>query len=182
MVGYERQQKLGFALYKVARHLVFHYDAQSPLIDLPMSQLRCLQHVAWHEGDKMIDLANRIGIKLPTMSQSVHRLVQRGLLVRHGDDTDRRVVRVALTDKARALLRDECAIREARLEAAVSLLDDESLTRVIAGLEMLATAGERSSAELAGEPLDLPQGTDPLAEMISSRERLRRDRTEGERR
>jgi DNA-binding MarR family transcriptional regulator len=176
---YERRQQLDGALYRVARHLVFNHDPTSPLIELPIAQVRCLRHVAWNEGDKMIDLANKMGIKLPTMSQNVQRLVKRGLLERHTDDGDRRVVRLALTERAKALLKDENAIREARLAAAMAQLDDESIGRVIAGLEMLAMAGERSRTSPDSGGSDLPVGTDPLAEMVSSRERIRRDRTEG---
>src|SRR5579871_6413695 len=100
------EHELQHALGRVLRSLVFRGDPNSPLVELPMSQLKCLYVIAEQEGQKMIDLAHRMEVKLPALSQIVDRLAKRGLVERHADPQDRRVVRMALTDLARALVAD----------------------------------------------------------------------------
>ena len=41
--------------------------------ELPVSQLRCWYHIAEHEGLKMQEVSNALGIKLPALSQMVER-------------------------------------------------------------------------------------------------------------
>src|SRR5438552_6054751 len=94
------------ALGRVLRSLVFRGDPNSPFVEMPISQLKCLHIIAEHEGQKMVDLAHRMETKLPALSQIVERLVRRGMLARQADPQDRRVVRLVLTEKARALVNE----------------------------------------------------------------------------
>ncbi|HYE29383.1 MAG TPA: MarR family transcriptional regulator [Allosphingosinicella sp.] len=50
------------------------------------------------------DLAAREGVRAPTMSRSVERLVAAGLASREPDPDDRRRVRIAVTEAGRSLL------------------------------------------------------------------------------
>jgi DNA-binding MarR family transcriptional regulator len=50
------------------------------------------------------DLAVREGVRAPTMSRSVERLVAAGLASREPDPADRRRVRIAVTEAGRSLL------------------------------------------------------------------------------
>lgn len=50
-------------------------------------------------------LARRLGLETPTITRTVQRMAAAGLVVRAGDDTDRRLVRVWLTPKGHALRR-----------------------------------------------------------------------------
>lgn len=50
-------------------------------------------------------LARRLGLETPTVTRTVQRMSAAGLVMRCGDDTDRRLVRVYLTPKGRSLRR-----------------------------------------------------------------------------
>ncbi|MFC6023354.1 MarR family winged helix-turn-helix transcriptional regulator [Plantactinospora solaniradicis] len=52
------------------------------------------------------ELARRIGVEVPTITRTTQRMEAAGLLARTPDESDRRVVRIGLTDRGRAL-RDE---------------------------------------------------------------------------
>jgi DNA-binding MarR family transcriptional regulator len=65
------------------------------------------------EAMPMSRLADELDVAPPNASAIVGRLAERGLVERIADPTDRRIVRVRLTDQGRGLL-DE--IEEARLE------------------------------------------------------------------
>ena len=167
-------------LFRVLRSLVFRHDLNSPLSDLPLSQMRCLRTIAFREMQKMQDVADKLEIKLPALSQIVERLVKRGLVERHADPGDRRVVLLAPTEMARAILSSERAERDARLLATVSHLDPDALPRIIEGLDLLATAAERVVAEEEARQQRAPSSSplspeaDPLVEMMARRARTQR--------
>lgn len=162
------------ALFRVLKSLVFRNNPDSPLNELPISQLRCLHVVAENEGQKMLDLSHRLEIKLPAMSQIVDRLVKREMLVRQPDPNDRRVVRLELTEKARAILVEAHATRQARLEATARNLEPKAMRKVIEGLSLLATAAERVEAQEREATPPFSPDSDPLVELMSRRAHARR--------
>ena len=133
----------------------------------------------------MIDIAHKMEIGLPAVSQIVDRLVRRGLFERQPDPQDRRVVRVVLTEPARLLINEAHKYRQSRMDATLELLGDREVDAVIRGLELLATAAEqielkeRDGREQSGTgELDEPvrMNGDPLVELIQERTRSRRMR------
>ena len=164
---------LQHALGRVLRSLVFRGDPDSPLVELPVSQLKCLYVIAEREEQKMIDLAHRMEIKLPALSQIVDRLVKRGMVERHADPQDRRVVRMALTDQARTILADAERNRQARMSATVRHLSARALDEAVAGLQLLAEAAEKVEAEEKQSAPPFLLDADPQIEIISRRPQLR---------
>ena len=78
--------------------LLMHRIASSHAPDLmevavTMSQAKVLYLVAASDGMRMSELAVRLGVSISTTSGLVDRLVDHGLLARHGDPADRRQVR-----------------------------------------------------------------------------------------
>jgi len=165
------------ALARVVRLLVFgHYDSQSPLAELPVAQLRCLHVIGRHEGQKMQELADTLAVKLSTLSQIVERLVQRGMVERHPDPSDRRVVRLRLTGVAQNALAAAGLARQARLLAASEALTDEERAQVVAGLRLLGAAAEKSQPGERhpagpGAGAASPDAGDPLVELMARRPR-----------
>jgi DNA-binding MarR family transcriptional regulator len=174
---------LEHALFRVLKSLVFRADPTSPMNEMPLSQLKCLHIVGESEGQKMIDIAHKMEIGLPAVSQIVDRLVRRGLFERQPDPLDRRVVRVILTDSARSLVEEGRQYRQRRMNAPLVLLAEQELGTVTKGLELLAEAAERvESSERSSQTASVsanvgdqsaPNG-DPLVEMIADRARSRR--------
>ncbi|HXG23408.1 MAG TPA: MarR family transcriptional regulator [Chthonomonadales bacterium] len=162
------------ALFRVLKSLVFRNNPDSPLNALPISQLRCLHVVAENEGQKMLDLSHRLEIKLPALSQIVDRLVKREMLVRQTDPNDRRIVRLELTEKARTILAEAHAMRQARLEATARNLEPKAMRKVIEGLTLLAAAAERVEAQEREATPPFSPDSDPLVELMSRRARARR--------
>ena len=130
------------ALRRVLKSLVFVGGPPSALAELPVSQLRCWYHIAEHEGLKMQEVSNALGIKLPALSQIVERLVRRGLIVRLTDDQDRRVVRLHLTEVTRAMHIEAKAEHTARIAETSSRLSPRNVEQIIRGLNQLADAAE----------------------------------------
>jgi DNA-binding MarR family transcriptional regulator len=93
-----------------------------------------------HGPQRMSVLAEREGVRLPTMTNVVGRLERAGYVTRASDPDDRRVVMVSATPQAR---RDVARVRKARevfLQerlARLSVRDQESISRALPALERL---------------------------------------------
>jgi DNA-binding MarR family transcriptional regulator len=80
--------------------------------DLSFSQLKTLLLVAEHAGTLSVkDVADGLGISLPTASRAVDSLVRRGLLERAEDPVDRRVKQVRTSRRGDRLVERLIAAR-----------------------------------------------------------------------
>ena len=86
----------------------------------------------------MKELAAARGVALNTATSLVDRLVAAGLVERRGDPDDRRVVRVAVTERGRVLVERLRTAREAVLRRMFDDLGDEEIDRVLAAMPALA--------------------------------------------
>jgi DNA-binding MarR family transcriptional regulator len=80
-------------------------------LDLTLTQVKALTAVSAVELT-VKDLAQRLGLSLPGASRAVDALVERGLLARREDPSDRRMKRLRCTDAGHAALQ---RLDEARL-------------------------------------------------------------------
>ena len=97
-----------------------------------------IMNVLWAVGAvELRDLARLSGASRAALSSALNTLQRDGLVERTRDADDRRLVRLALTDKGRAELRGgirEQAQREARWFAALGAADRDRLTALLAVL------------------------------------------------
>jgi DNA-binding MarR family transcriptional regulator len=84
-----------------------------------------------HEAMTMSQLADALGVALPNATGIVNRLEERGLLERHDDPSDRRLVRVELTDGGRRLIGDLEAARRERMSHLIAELDPAQRDRLL---------------------------------------------------
>ncbi len=89
---------------RLSPHLMSRMAAEMQDLELSFSQMGTLFHLRAHGSLTVSALAERAHLSLPAASQLVERLVQRGLLARSEDPSDRRQKRVVLTGAGEALL------------------------------------------------------------------------------
>jgi DNA-binding MarR family transcriptional regulator len=96
-------------------------------LDLSLSQLRVLHVLEAADRELALhELAVAVGLSVPTTGRAVDGLVREGLVTRREDAADRRVKRLATTDRGReVVLRLIAARREAVGRIAETLSDDE---------------------------------------------------------
>ena len=70
--------------------------------DLSVPQFRALTFLSHHEGASLSDVAEHIGLTLPSMSKMIDGLVARRLVKREMHPDDRRRVTLALTPRGRS--------------------------------------------------------------------------------
>ncbi|PZG29439.1 MarR family transcriptional regulator [Spongiactinospora gelatinilytica] len=104
------------------------------------------------------DLARHLGVGLATVSGIVDRLVRHGLAGRHEDPDDRRVRRVELTPKGKALIEEIQDTGLADLRRILDYLDLDTLRMLdLVGIRM-HEAGRRLHEEEAQADSSSPPG------------------------
>jgi DNA-binding MarR family transcriptional regulator len=95
------------------------------LLDLSLSQSKLMHRLeaAGHELS-LGQVADSVGISLPTASRSVDDLVRRGLVERREDVSDRRLKRVGLTVAGQAALRQLASARLTGLQEFIATLTE----------------------------------------------------------
>jgi DNA-binding MarR family transcriptional regulator len=83
------------------------------------------------------DLAALESVQPPTMTKVLAALVERELITREADETDKRAVRLAVTDAGHAVVEAERQARDAWLAGVLEGLDDEQRARLASAVPVL---------------------------------------------
>jgi DNA-binding MarR family transcriptional regulator len=89
-------------------------------IDLKPAQLDVLMNLYRHPGMSQHDLARKLLVGRSNITMLLPQLEARGLLVREGDERDKRILRLTLTEAGEALLMEALEIHMALIEKAMS--------------------------------------------------------------
>jgi DNA-binding MarR family transcriptional regulator len=136
-------------LYRQATTLAARITEASGMHPTDSRALRALDAVV-DEPMSAGQLGRALGISSAAATGVIDRLERAGLAERVADPNDRRRVRVQLADAARRLGESQLAPIAARIEQALSDLDDEQVLAVHRFLSVLTTEG--SAAASAEQP------------------------------
>ena len=104
---------------------------------LTVPQFRTLCNVSTASGLSLSDVADFIGLSLPAMSRLVDGLVEKKLLTRKTCDEDRRHVRLAITPRGEATLREARDLARRHLAEALARLPASQRAGVEATMQIL---------------------------------------------
>jgi DNA-binding MarR family transcriptional regulator len=126
---------------KVIPHVMRAIGAERPCSGyaIPPAHFRLLGILASHSCN-LSELAVRRAVSLPTMSNSISVLVERGWVKRTPSPHDRRQVLLELTPDGRAVLADMKNRAEARVAELLGELSPDELADLVAGLAILERA------------------------------------------
>jgi DNA-binding MarR family transcriptional regulator len=110
-------------------------DQRSP--DLRVPELRSLAFLSLNAGSNLTDLAEYIGVSLPSMSKLVDTLTYRGLIDRRPDIGDRRRVCLDLTEPGLTVLRAAREAVKASFAVRLAQLGSDDLALVTRSLNLL---------------------------------------------
>jgi DNA-binding MarR family transcriptional regulator len=108
-----------------------------PDMDLSVPQLRSLGFLRDHEGACLSDVAEHLGLTLPSMSKLIDGLVARAFVLRHTHPSDRRRVTLALTEGGRNALQVAHEQAPAFLAGRLVALRESELAAIVEALEIL---------------------------------------------
>lgn len=114
------------------------------------AQVRAVVHLAEYGPQTMGELAQGLRITTPSTTGLINPLAGMGLVQRERNDEDRRVVKVSLTEKARAMAGQVLAQRRREVEQALEGMDDEARLNFLEGLRRLAEIYDTDTDDAAG--------------------------------
>ncbi len=98
--------------------------------DLNVIQFRTLVYLKLSPGADLSSLAEYLGLTLPTVSQMIDGLVEKGVVTRQDSTTDRRRVALALTAQGVSLLERSLSGTRAHLVEILSRLKPEEVAAI----------------------------------------------------
>lgn len=113
------------------------YRELERMTDAPITLHRALLCIGEEPGIAASQLADRLGMKRPAVSQTLGNLAARGWIERRRSDADQRSVRIFATASGRQVLKLTSGRAVVVLKRAVQSLSGEDLRRLAAGLDAL---------------------------------------------
>ncbi|TCS62543.1 MarR family winged helix-turn-helix transcriptional regulator [Varunaivibrio sulfuroxidans] len=98
------ERSLGFMINDVARLMRRNFNRRVQKLGLSQSQWKALSHLARNEGASQAFLADVMEVQPITLARLIDRMVAAGWVERVPNPSDRRAVRLYITDKARPFL------------------------------------------------------------------------------
>ena len=117
--------------------------------NISIPQFRTLRFIQRHLDSSLSDIADHLGLTLPSVSKLVDGLVKQKLVNRQESTTDRRRLTLGLTSSGESLVNIARANAQASLAKTLSRLSDNEVETVIRAMDLL-------------HPLFVPQGEAPL--------------------
>jgi DNA-binding MarR family transcriptional regulator len=108
--------------------------------ELSVAQFRSLAFLGRQSGASLSELAEHIGLALPSMSKLVEGLVERGLVTRQEDPADRRRVALCLTVAGDESVQAALKATQDYLASRLALLDPEQRATVTSAMAALRAA------------------------------------------
>jgi DNA-binding MarR family transcriptional regulator len=108
---------MGYAIFQLARAHRAYAAAMLREMDLQLGQELLLMQLLDRDGQTQSELLDSVGLDQSTVSKSLRRMQDAGLLIRKPAAHDRRIMVVHLTDKGRAMREPLAAMWQALEEA-----------------------------------------------------------------
>jgi DNA-binding MarR family transcriptional regulator len=143
----DRATEIIEALAPLLAHHRHRWAARCQAHGLSIIGFQVLALLEMHGGMPMTRLAEELDVALPNATGIVGRLVQRGIVQRTHDDSDRRLVLVTLTDAGQRLIGEMEAGRRDRMSRLIAHLDDPQQRRLLQSVKDLHVAALRLAAE-----------------------------------
>ncbi|MFF4346553.1 MarR family winged helix-turn-helix transcriptional regulator [Streptomyces sp. NPDC001530] len=124
---------MSYAIFQLARAHRARAAAMLREMDLHPGQELLLMHLLDRDGQTQSELLESVGLDHSTVSKSLRRMQDAGLLIRESAEHDRRVMVVHLTDKGRAMREPLAAMWRALEETSardLSAQQAESFVRI----------------------------------------------------
>lgn len=142
-----KPRSLGFLTIDAARLLRRRFQQETRHLQMTSAQLQILGRLSLHEGISQAQLASLLDMEPITVSRHVDRMEAAGLIERGNDPDDRRVHRLNLTEKGKALLPGMREIAQRIFEDAQEGLSEDERAVLLKGLEQLCNNLSRRPAQ-----------------------------------
>jgi DNA-binding MarR family transcriptional regulator len=125
---------------RIVRHITTTFSSYGEARGLTLGQMKALGYL-YRNGRRTVgEVAEGLGLAMPTASELVDKLAERGLLERGVNPDNRRQVHVWLTEEAMAYGREVHALRRGQVRQVFDALKPNERAIFVRGLRALAEA------------------------------------------
>ena len=118
-------------------------------LGLTIPQLRTMMLLEERGPMRMGTISSHLGRALSATTSVVDRLAEKGLVGRHADPNDRRVVLCDLTDSGRSTIYQFWRLEEGRTQIIMDSLAPEQVETVVRALEIVQVAAQEIQRRIA---------------------------------
>jgi DNA-binding MarR family transcriptional regulator len=112
--------------------------------EISLPQLHVLITLQERQAMTVSELANLLGISMPSASSIVDRMEERCLVTRTRDTVDRRVVTVEISPHGGQVAEEFMGLKREQVMRLFARMTDEELTHVVRGIEAITAALARN--------------------------------------
>ncbi len=113
------------------------------VMNMTVSQLDTMAYIFEHKQAKMSELAKNAGVKMPTMTDMINKLIKSGLVERTHDEKDRRTVWVSITKDVEKMVAFHLKKRDDAIADIMKVLTTEEKEQAVSILKKLVDSLER---------------------------------------
>ncbi len=119
-----------------------------PHVGLNLQELRCVE-ILGNEGPRIMrELSEALGVAVNSMTSIVDGIERKGLVVRHRSDSDRRIVRVELTDAGRVIYASVVEVHLRLFRSMLGALGEDEQEIFMEFIRKIARAGRSQVKDL----------------------------------
>ncbi len=133
------EEKMIFATYKISRYMRKQFGTNDHAHELTMIQITGLISIA-QGRNTMGDIAEELNITLPSATSLVERLVKGEYVERVQDPQDKRVVKIVLTEKGKAILKKGLEDKIEKTRFMLSKLTEEERLTMLSLLQKILSS------------------------------------------
>lgn len=137
MDAYESINKLFVHLFNDILELEEKAVITEEFKDLTNSDMHIIEAVGLGEGDKMSNIARKLGITVGSLTTSMNALVNKKYVIRERSEEDRRVVNIRLNAKGVKAYQHHAEFHRKMVEAVVEYMTEEEISVLTKALERI---------------------------------------------
>lgn len=123
--------------------------ATGPEVDLHCQELRVLEFLG-NEGPHMMrEIANYLNVAVNSVTSIADNLEQKGLACRQRSDSDRRVIRIELTEAGRLVYQSQADMKRRLFRGMLSALNEDEQAIFMVLFRKIARAGRMQVQQMA---------------------------------
>ncbi|HRU39227.1 MAG TPA: MarR family transcriptional regulator [Candidatus Goldiibacteriota bacterium] len=113
------------------------------VMNLTLSQLDTMAYLFERKKAKMSDLAKNLGVKMPTMTDTVDKLIKSGMVKREHDEKDRRTVWISISKDVEKMVAMHLKMRDEAVAKLLNALNDKEKRQASKILKKIVYSLER---------------------------------------
>lgn len=137
MDAYESINKLFVHLFNDILELEEKAVITEEFKDLTNNDMNIIEAVGLGEGDKMSNIARKLGITVGSLTTSMNALVNKKYVIRERSEEDRRVVNIRLNAKGVKAYQHHAEFHRKMVEAVVEYMTEEEISVLTKALERI---------------------------------------------